>query len=144
MGERGQITIEALIIVGIFIIILVGISLPLMFHAKRTATDVTVIADARYATEQIAAAANSVVTPGTKRTVDVYVPGYNSTARVITTTITTDGSNLTTTVTIPDEDPYNMTIELYGDNWEMEDINESVGNRYSFIITWKNITWSIS
>ncbi len=165
--ERGQITIEAIIIFGMLILILVAISWPMAWRARNAANDVTMVSDARYATEQIASAANSIVVPGGKRTIEVYVPGYlspgNTTGGVPLTHIATricspDGSNLVTTViimrrasdgAIKREEEHNFTTKLYGSNWSFsvggEDaIVEDRGKRYTLELYWKNITSTTS
>lgn len=138
MREKGQITIEAIIIFGALILIFIGVSVPLAFKVKDAATDVMVVSDARYAAEQIVAVANSISTPGEKRTVEVYIPGYTSVGTVATeagvrpliwigTGIgTNDGSNLTTMVgilrlrddgTLKQSEIRSFTKSLYGGSW---------------------------
>ncbi len=159
MREKGQITIEAIIIFGALILIFVGVSVPLAFKVKDAATDVMVVSDARYAAEQILAAANSIATPGEKRTVEVYIPGYKSVGMVgstplisIQTNIATNGSALNTEIvitryrydgTLKQSEKHSVGRNLYGSNWSMSTINESSGRRYEFVMQWKNITWSV-
>ncbi|MEE8167989.1 MAG: hypothetical protein V3T58_03845 [Candidatus Hydrothermarchaeales archaeon] len=168
-NERGQITIEAIIIFGMFIVVLVGISWPMAFRVKAAANDIEIVSAARYATEQIASAANTVVTPGGKRTIDVYVPGFRSVGNttnaspvpvihIATRICSPDGANLITTVlimrrksdgTIKRQETHNFTRSLYGTGWSFsaagEDaIVEDIGKRYSITLYWKNITSSTS
>lgn len=159
MREKGQITIEAIIIFGALILIFVGVSVPLAFKVKDAATDVMAVSDARYAAEQITAAANSVSTPGEKRTVEVYIPGYTSVGKVgniplikIQTNIATNGSALNTEIvmtryrddgSLKQAESRSFAGNLYGGNWSMSTINESSGRRYEFVVQWKNITWSV-
>jgi uncharacterized protein (UPF0333 family) len=99
-GEKGQITVEAVLILGFFILIFVGVTVPMVFNARDSAIDTTVLADAKFATEEIAAATNQVVVNGSKRTIEIYVPGNNGSSTKIGTRICTDGLNINTTVGI--------------------------------------------
>ncbi len=162
-GERGQITIEAILIFGMFIIVLVGISYPLAFRVKATADDVAIISDARYATEQIGTSADSVVTPDSKRTIKVYVPGFKSTGNTTTnrplihiaTRICTNGTDLITTILIARREPdggyrrletHNLSRKLMGANWTLGTnvIVEDIGKWYDIVVKWKNITSNTS
>ncbi|MDI6654883.1 MAG: hypothetical protein QME59_03245 [Candidatus Hydrothermarchaeota archaeon] len=159
MREKGQITIEAIIIFGALILIFVGVSVPLAFKVKDAATDVAIVSDARYAAEKIVSAANSISTPGEKRTVEVYIPGYTSAGTVgnfplikIQTNIATNGSALNTEIvitryrddgTLKQHEKHSFARNLYGSGWSMSTINESSGRRYEFVVGWKNITWSV-
>ncbi len=164
--EKGQITIEAVIIFGMLILVLVGISWPMAFRAKAAADDLEMVSGARYAAEQIVSAANSISAPGGKRTIDVYIPGYrspgNATGGVplihIGTRICTDGDNMTTAViimrresdgTISKQENHNFTRGLAGTGWSLSAVGgnaiwEETGKRYSLTINWKNITTSTS
>lgn len=172
MKSKAQITIEAIILVGIFILILMGITMPMALKAQRTATEVSFASDAKYATEQILAAANSLSAPGAKRTIVVYVPGATSARNTttnnkpfvnFTTYIATDGSSLITTVSMVRNnddgsvfmsESYTYRSALYGSGWKMynsagtaANLSETVGRRYRFTITWestgiKNITYA--
>jgi hypothetical protein len=161
--EKSQITIEAILIFGMFILVLVGISWPTALRIKTAADDVEVLASARFATEQIASAANTIVTPGGKRTIDVYVPGFRSKGNatgglplisIVTRICTPDGENLVTTVrivrrksdgTIGRNETHTFNISLYGNNWTFsapgsDAIVEDKGKRYSLALYWRNIT----
>jgi len=148
MDEKGQVTIEAMLIMGMFMVLLVTVSLPIVFRTKTSARDVSLVADARYVTDQIANTANSIVHPDEKRTMDMYIPGFNSPDTSIPVTIGTDGGNLVTTVALPTGNE-TMTIELYGSSWVMYDgstgsqsnISEATGKRYTITLRWKNITY---
>ncbi|MFQ5816084.1 MAG: hypothetical protein ACE5G7_06255 [Candidatus Hydrothermarchaeaceae archaeon] len=169
MEERGQITIEAVLIFGLFIVVLVGISWPMAFRVKAAADDVEILTAARYATEQIASAADTIVTSGGKRTIDVYVPGFRSVGNttgspsvplihIITRICSPDGKNLNTTVlivrresdgTIKRDETHTFNRSLYGTNWGFsvsgdDAIVEDIGKRYTITLYWKNITSSTS
>lgn len=148
MKERGQVTIEGVLIIGILLAIFLAVSIPLAFRTKDNARDVSLVADARYVTERIATAANSIVHPDEKRTIDIYVPAFSSQDENIPVTITTDGDSLITYIQFPTETK-NITIDLYGTNWSIYDgstgnagdLAESSGGRYTITITWANITY---
>lgn len=167
MNEKGQITVEAIILIGIFFLILLSITVPMLFYSKGAAEDVTVVSDARYAVESITSAVNSVVTPGSKRTIEVYIPAARSAGNVsgstpyinITTTMDTDGDVLIANVSIKRyrsdgtlrvDDVRTITRDLYGSGWVLFDnatqtekgITEEIGKKYDIVITWKNITWT--
>ncbi len=152
-GDRGQITVEAVLILGFFILIFVGTTLPMAFKARNSALDTTMLADAKFATEQIAGAASSVVVNGSKRTIEVYVPGYNSSAIKMATRICTDGSYINTTVGIKRSgvtESYNFSSKLYGGGWTMTSVSggsyiaERSGKRYTIVITYKSINSTTS
>ncbi len=165
-GDAGQITIEALLVFGMMILVLVSISWPMAFRAKAAADDLEMVSGARYAAEQIASAANSISAPGGKRTIDIYIPGYRSPGNAtggrplvhIGTRICTDGDNLNTTVIIMRRDSdgtetkrenHNFTRGLIGTGWSFSAVGgdaiwEETGRRYSLMIYWKNITTSTS
>ncbi len=150
IDEKGQITIEAVLILGFFILIFIGVTVPMAFDARNAATDTTIVADAKFATEQIAAAASTVITNGSKRTIDVYVPGYLGGSNNISTRICNDstGSYLNTTVNIQHtgvSETYNISSKLYGGGWSLNSgscITENTGRRYAVVIEYKNITMS--
>jgi len=140
MSQRGQVTIEALLIIGFFLIVLIGVSVPMAWESKRTAIDVTSVADAKFAVEQIASAASSVTTPGSKRTIEVWVPAYS--ARSISTSITLEGGkNMTATVSLPDGDRV-IRKSLYGGGWTLDPATLTVssgrGARYTAVVAWSS------
>jgi|Deesub1362B_J571_1020462.scaffolds.fasta_scaffold02492_4 uncharacterized protein (UPF0333 family) len=168
MNRRAQITVEALIIMGAILLILLSVSVPLAIYSGRSARDVQHASDARYVVEEIAAVANSVSNEYERRTLTLYVPGYTSAGKDVnglpliekTTRITTsqDGDALVAYLTqvrrredgsVVQNDTYNFTVELYGKGWiimaangSVADIVESSGAWYSINITLKNITFS--
>jgi hypothetical protein len=167
LGQKGQVTIEALFIFGVFILLIVSISVPNIFKSINAARDVQVVGDARYAVEQLATAAGGITNPSEKRTLDLYLPGYISAGNAVDgypliwmrTCIETDGDVLNTTVfisrrseagEIEQEEEYSFTKELPGSGWriyvpgasgvEQKPVYEEGGKRYHFIVTWENIT----
>lgn len=168
MSGKAQITVEALIIIGAILLIILSVSVPLAMFSGRAARDVQHAGDARYAVEEIAAAANSVTNEYERRTLRLYIPGYTSAGEDAsgkpliekTTRIATsqDGGALEVYLTqlrrrsdgsVVQNDTYNFTVDLYGTGWvltaangSVADIVERYGAWYSFNITYKNITFS--
>jgi hypothetical protein len=158
-GNRGQITIEAILIFGLFILIFLGVSVPLAFKARDMASDTGIVADARYAAEEITATANSIAVPGEKRTIRVYIPGFTSSGTAqngqpisrTTTSWSTNGTHLLVGISIARyrqdgtlklAETHNITTRLYGEGWTMTPFSESRGRWYSIVIYWRSITWS--
>ncbi|RMF91697.1 MAG: hypothetical protein D6733_00470 [Methanobacteriota archaeon] len=157
--EKGQITVEAVLILGFFLMIFIGVTVPMTFNARYTSLDTTVLADAKYATEQIASAANTVVVDGSRRTIDVYIPGYRGGSVRMATRICTDGNYLNTTVGIMHPrsgynttviEAYNFSARLYGGGWSLTApsgknyILEDQGRRYTLVIEYKSINSTTS
>ncbi len=168
MGERAQITVEALIIIGAILLIILSVSLPTSLYSSRTAKDVQHAADARYAAEQIAAAANSITGWRELRTLRVYIPGYTTAAtvaggqplqeRITRIGTTADGSALQVRLsqvrrhdngTVASNSTYTFEVELYGTGWRLQHpngtagtIEEHNGAWYTFNISYKNITFA--
>jgi uncharacterized protein (UPF0333 family) len=146
-GEKGQITVEAVLILGFFILIFVGVTVPMVFNARDSAIDTTVLADAKFATEEIAAATNQVVVNGSKRTIEIYVPGNNGSSTKIGTRICTDGLNINTTVGILRDgvgESHDISAKLYSSGWSLTSpstsyILETSGKRYTIEIEYKSI-----
>ncbi|RLF57067.1 MAG: hypothetical protein DRN25_07110 [Thermoplasmata archaeon] len=141
---RGQITIEAILIFGIFLLIIFSVSMPLAMKAKRQSLEVSTVADARYAAEQIVSLANSITFPGDKRTAEVYIPGDKG--RGINTSMNiVGGKYLITTVYFEEDSPAVINLSLDGNNWMLwSDGNigvfEDEGHRYRVEVSWGNIT----
>ncbi len=146
--NRGQITVEAVLILGFFILIFFGVTVPMAFQARNAAIDTTVLADAKFATGQIASAAGTVLVNGSRRTIDVYVPAYQSNTIKIGTRICTDGTYLNTTVAINRTgvaETHELSQKLYGSGWSLTSasgtayIAENIGKRYTIVIEYKSI-----
>ncbi len=168
MGGKAQITVEALIIIGAILLILLSVSVPSAMFAGRAARDVQHAGDARYAAEELAAAANSITNEYERRSLRLYIPGYTSVGKTAgglpliekTTRITTsaDGGTLEVYLTqlrrrsdgsVVQNDSYNFSVDLYGTGWVLTlpngsatEIVERYGAWYSFNITYKNIIFS--
>jgi uncharacterized protein (UPF0333 family) len=147
-SEKGQITVEAVLIMGFFVLIFFGVTVPMAFNARDSALDTTIIGDAKFATEQIAGAANTIIINGSKRTIDVYVPGYSAGSINITTTMCSDGSHINTSVGITrsgSTETHNVSSKLYGGGWTLNSggcVVESAGERYTTVVEYKTITMS--
>jgi|GEM_PF-1999571 len=152
--EKGQITIEAILIMGFFVLVFFSITVPLAFRAVDAARDLSVAGDAKYAFNEIASAANSVVANGSKRTINVYIPGYNATSANDrrATVICTDagGSNLIGKVILRNNEVRNFSTPLYGSGWSVRDatgansIIDAVGRRHVITVTYKSITSNLT
>ena len=168
MGGKAQITVEALIIIGAILLILLSVSVPSAMFAGRTARDVQHAGDARYAAEELAAAANSITNEYEVRSLRLYIPGYTSAGTAAggvplierTTRITTTpgGDALAVYLTqlrrrsdgsVVQNDTYNFTVELFGKGWTLTlangtaaEISERYGAWYSFNITYRRIAFA--
>ncbi len=153
--EKGQITLEAILILGFFILMFIAVSIPMTFNSRYAALDTAILTDAKFATEQIASAANTVIVNGSKKTIDVYIPGYKAGSLHSGTRICTDGGYINTTVLIVRYDgsgavklaeSYNFSKKLYGSGWSMSTtdglgrILEDEGRRYTLKIEYKSVT----
>ena len=76
MDEKGQVSVEYLMLIFVAILILGTITLPLVGKAIDASNDVSRASDAKIAVETIANAADVVYAngPGAKRTVSFYIP----------------------------------------------------------------------
>jgi uncharacterized protein (UPF0333 family) len=150
IDEKGQITVEAVLILGFFILIFIGVTVPMAFDARNAGIDTTILTDAKFVTQQIATAASTVIINGSRRTIDVYVPGYSAGSINISTKICNDstGSYLNTTVNILRtgiNETHKLSSKLYGSGWNINSgscITENIGRRYTVLIEYKNITMS--
>lgn len=165
---KAQVTIEALIIIGAVLLIILSVSVPTAMFSSRAAKDVQHVSDARYVAEEIAAAASSITSEYDKRSLRLYVPGYVSAGRDSngdplvekSTRISTsaDGSALEVYLslirrrgdgTVVQNESYNFSVDLPGRGWVMgyangtqAEIYERYGAWYSFNITYRNITFA--
>lgn len=64
MPEKGQITVEAILILGLFILLFVGISMPTAFQIYDRSTDTSVILEMRTNTDVIVSAIKIVIAGG--------------------------------------------------------------------------------
>lgn len=161
--ERGQMTIEFIILIGLFVLILVGTSVPLAFRTTDNAVDVSLVADARYVTEELGMAADGI-SPGGRKNLTVYIPGYRSQGSVggkqlinVTTVLGTDGDNLTMRVnitryrsdgTLDRRDSYNFSRGLPGKGWTiynggtLGNVTEGSGRSYRVLVSWRNMSFT--
>lgn len=165
--EKGQVTIEMILIFGVFVMLIFAISVPTVFRGERYARDIQFMSDAKFATEQLATFASSVSNPHEKRNVEIYMPGYTSAGNAsdnnpliwMAMCTTTSGSVLNTTVaivrrnsegTVTMQEVYSFSKNLGAGNWKTY-INtgsgyqegviiEDSGRRYNITISWENIT----
>lgn len=165
--ERGQVTVEMILIFGLFMVILLGVSVPSVLKGERYARDVQFVSDAKFASERLATIAGAISNPYEKKTVEIYMPGYTSTGNStdnkplmwMGSCTSASGSVLNTTVgmvrrksdgTVTLQDTYSFTRNIGAGNWKIY-VNtgsgyqegvliESGGRRYNLTISWENIT----
>ncbi|MDI9617595.1 class III signal peptide-containing protein [Methanothermobacter sp.] len=76
MDSRGQVSLEYLLLILVVILVLGGVTIPLIGSSIEASTDVSRASDAKVAVQTLADAANIVYSngPGAKRTVSFYLP----------------------------------------------------------------------
>lgn len=165
--ERGQITIEMILVFGMFVMLVFAVSVPTVFRGEKSARDIQFISDAKFATEQLATFAMSISNPHERRNVGIYMPGYTSAGNAsnnlpiirMVMCITTSGSVLNTTVaivrrnsdgTVDMQETHGFSENLGGGNWKTYVntgsgyqegvIIEDGGRTYNITLSWENIT----
>jgi hypothetical protein len=162
--RRGQLTIEFLILMGLFILVLVGTTFLFLLETTADAREVDIVSAARFAAEEISSATYSASAPRSKRVLDVYLPGYRSAGVAsggerlanISTILTTDGENLITEVRITRyyqngslklQEEWNFSRRLYGSGWTLYSegvsggVQEEIGSRYRVYIRPGNLSF---
>lgn len=153
--ENAQITIEAILIIGFFILIFFSITVPMAFKVAHYSRDLSVASDARFAFNEILSAANSVVVNGSRRTISIYIPGYNASdineTRITVICNNSDGSKLVGFVFLAkNREIRNFSSSLYGSNWQVSDasgdnkIMEIAGRRHVITVEYKKITSNLT
>lgn len=165
--ERGQVTIEMIFIFGLFMLLLIGISVPSVLKGERYARDVQFVSDAKFSSERLASIASTMSNPYERKNIEIYIPGYTSSSNSsddktlawMGSCISASGSVLNTTVgmvrragdgTVTLQEMYSFTRDLGTGNWSIY-VNtgsgyqegvliESGGRRYNLTISWENIT----
>ena len=74
--ERGQVTIEMILIFGMFLLLIFAVSIPTVLQSGRAADDVQYVSDVKFATERLATFTSSVSHPDEKKNVEIYMPGF--------------------------------------------------------------------
>lgn len=165
--EKGQVTIEMILIFGVFILLIFAVSVPTVSRGEKFARDIQFISDAKFATEQLATLASSVSNPYEKRNVGIYMPGYTSAGNAsnnlpliwMAMCTATSGSVLNTTVaivrrdsdgTVTMQETYSFSKNLGRGNWKTYVntgsgypeglIIEDRGRTYNITLSWENIT----
>lgn len=103
MDNGGQVSLEYLLLILVVILVLGGVTIPLIGSSIEASTDVSRASDAKIAVQTLADAADIVYSngPGAKRTVSFYIPVDGTllagNSRVIFTVTYTNGtrSNIT-------------------------------------------------
>ena len=165
--ERGQVTIEMIFIIGVFMLLLFSVSIPSVMKSERYAREVQFTSDVKFANERLATAASVISNPYEKRSIEIYMPGYvsvvnssdNKPLMWMGMCTEASGSVLTTTVamvrrqtdgTVILQETHSFTRDLGAGSWKIY-INtgsgyqegalvESTGRRYDFTLSWENIT----
>jgi hypothetical protein len=165
--ERGQVTIEMIFIMGVFMLLLFSVSIPSVLEGGRYSKEVQFTSDAKFANERLATALGMLSNPYEKRSIEIYMPGHDSPFNssdnkpVVWMGMCTEasGSVLNTTVamvrrqadgTVIMQETYSFTRDLGAGNWKIY-INtssgyqegvlvESAGRMYNFTLSWENIT----
>lgn len=96
IGQRGQLSVEYLLLTLVVLIILGAVTIPLIGDAIDASMAVSRVSDAKTAVETISSAADVVYAngPGSKRTIDVYIPQN--------TNLSTDGKMIGMNITYQD------------------------------------------
>lgn len=76
MEEKGQASVEYLLLIVVILIILASVTIPLVSSSVNSTMDISRASDAKNAIQNIANAVDLVYAngPGAKRTVNVYIP----------------------------------------------------------------------
>lgn len=165
--DRGQITIEMILIFGLFILLIFTVSFPTALLGDKNSREVQIASDAKFASDRLATFAASISNPSEKRNVEIYIPGFTSAGNASNdkpiiwsaVCITSDGSFLNTSIaiimrtkdgTITKQETYSFSKNLGRGNWKTYVntgsgysegvIVEDRGSRYNISISWENIT----
>lgn len=165
--ERGQVTVEMIFIFGLFMMILIGVSVPSVLKSERYARDVQFVSDAKFASDRLATFAGGISNQYEKKTVEIYMPGYTSSGNSsdnkplmwMGMCTSASGSVLNTTLgmvrrtgdgTVVLQETHSFSSDLGGGNWSIYVNNgsgyqegaliESSGRRYNITIEWGSIT----
>jgi len=76
MDSRGQVSLEYLLLILVVLLVLGGVTIPLIGSSIEASTDVSRASDAKVAVQTLSDAADIVYSngPGAKRTVSFYIP----------------------------------------------------------------------
>lgn len=93
MDKRGQLSLEYLLLTLVVLVLLGAVTIPLIGTSIDASMDVSAVSDAKATVETISSAADVVYAngPGSKRTMDVYIPQNNN----LVTRNRTVGMNIT-------------------------------------------------
>lgn len=165
--ERGQVTVEMIFIFGLFMMLIIGVSVQSVLKGERYARDVQFTSDAKFATERLATFAGSISNQYERKNVKIYMPGYTTVANStdnkplmwMAMCTSASGSVLNTTIgmvrrktdgTVTTQEAYSFTRDLGDGNWTIYVntgstyqegvIIESTGDWYNITIEWENIT----
>jgi hypothetical protein len=164
--ERGQVTVEMIFIFGLFLMIVIGVSVPSVSKSELAARDVQFVSDAKFASERLATIAGAISNPYEKRNIEMYIPGFYSgdlsgsdSAALRGMCIEANGSALNSLAFIlrqnsdgetVQEDEYAFSKNLGSGDWTIYintgsgyqegPLYEYGGRMYNLTISWGNIT----
>ncbi|AIS32196.1 hypothetical protein [Methanobacterium formicicum] len=113
MEEKGQASVEYLLLIVVILIILASVTIPLVSSSVNSTMDVSRSSDTKNAIESMANAVNLVYAngPGAKRTIDVYLPQnmnliFDYSSKTINQTLALSSQNKTISANVD----YNVTF----------------------------------
>ena len=134
MEEKGQASVEYLLLIVVILIILASVTIPLVSSSVNSTMDISRASDAKNAIQNIANAVDLVYAngPGAKRTVNVYIPlnlvlqGNNT--QNIGMNVPLSGNE---TKYVNSDHNYNVTFDNanFNQGWSTVTVNWVVGNK---------------
>jgi len=134
MEEKGQASVEYLLLIVVILIILASVTIPLVISSVNSTMDISRASDAKNAIQNIANAVDLVYAngPGAKRTVNVYIPlnlvlqGNNT--QNIGMNVPLSGNE---TKYVNSDLNYNVTFDNanFNQGWSTVTVNWVVGNK---------------
>ncbi|CEA14403.1 MULTISPECIES: hypothetical protein [Methanobacterium] len=134
MEEKGQASVEYLLLIVVILIILASVTIPLVSSSVNSTMDISRASDAKNAIQNIANAVDLVYAngPGAKRTVNVYIPlnlvlqGNNT--QNIGMNVPLSGNE---TKYVNSDLNYNVTFDNanFNQGWSTVTVNWVVGNK---------------
>jgi uncharacterized protein (UPF0333 family) len=127
MDDIGQISVEYLLLIVVVLIIISSVTIPLIGQSVDASNDVSNVADAKNAVNELANGVNIIYAngPGAKRTLNVYIP-QNMTLQNGTNIITLNATAKTVNSTV--EYPVNIINGTLTKNWYTATIQWNPGS----------------
>ncbi len=132
MDSKGQVSVEYLFLILIFLIILFTVTIPFATHAITDSQNVSVTSDAETAVSTIANAVDVVYAngPNSQRTVNVYIPQNN-------TNLVYDSTNNLLNLSLTNI-PINANSTNFTSNYMVNYVNATVPSNIPITITGHN------